>query len=33
MVVLGVLFLRDQAALALQLTAGVGVLLFVSRLF
>ena len=33
MVVLGVLFLRDQAALALQLGAGLGVLLFVSRLF
>jgi len=33
MVVLGVLFLRDQAALALQVTAGLGVLLFVSRLF
>jgi Ca-activated chloride channel family protein len=30
---LGVLFLRDQAALALQLTAGVGVLLFVARFF
>jgi hypothetical protein len=30
---LGVLFLRDQAALGLQLTAAVGVLLFVTRLF
>jgi Ca-activated chloride channel family protein len=33
MVILGVLFLRDQAALGLQLAAGVGVLLFVARLF
>jgi Ca-activated chloride channel family protein len=33
MVVLGALFLRDQTALALQVTAGLGVLLFVSRLF
>jgi Ca-activated chloride channel family protein len=30
---LGVLFLRDQAALGLQLTAAVGVLLFVTTLF
>ncbi|HQZ39094.1 MAG TPA: VWA domain-containing protein [Vicinamibacterales bacterium] len=33
LLVLGVLFLRDQAALALQLAAGVGALLFVARLF
>lgn len=33
LLVLGVLFLRDQAALGLQLTAGVAVLLFVTRLF
>ena len=33
MVVLAALFLRDQAALALQVAAGLGVLLFVSRLF
>jgi hypothetical protein len=33
LVLLGVLFLRDQAALGLQLTAAVGVLVFVTRLF
>jgi Ca-activated chloride channel family protein len=33
LVLLGVLFLRDQAALGLQLTAAVGVLVFVARLF
>jgi len=33
LLVLGVLFLRDQGALGLQLAAGVGVLLFVARLF
>lgn len=33
LVILGVLFLRDQTALALQVTAGLGVLLFVSGLF
>lgn len=32
LLVLGVLFLRDQAALALQLTAGVGVLILLTRL-
>ena len=30
---LGVLFLRDQAALGLQVAAATGVLVFVSRLF
>ncbi|MDH4063257.1 MAG: VWA domain-containing protein, partial [Acidobacteriota bacterium] len=33
LIVLGVFFLRDQAALGLQLAAGAGVLLFVTRLF
>lgn len=32
LVVLGVLFLRDQAALAMQLAAGVGVLILLTRL-
>jgi hypothetical protein len=32
LVVLGVLFLRDQSALALQLAAGVGVLVLLTRL-
>ena len=33
LVVFGILFLRDQATLGLQLTAGVGLLIFVARLF
>jgi Ca-activated chloride channel homolog len=33
LLVLGVLFLRDQGAIALQLTAGLGVLVFIARLF
>ena len=33
LVVLGILFLRDQAALGLQLAAGAGLLIFVARLF
>jgi Ca-activated chloride channel homolog len=33
LVVLGILFLRDQATLGLQLAAGAGLLVFVARLF
>ncbi len=33
LVVLGILFLRDQATLSLQLAAGAGLLIFVARLF
>jgi Ca-activated chloride channel family protein len=33
LVVLGILFLRDQATLGLQLAAGAGLLIFVARLF
>ncbi len=33
LVVLGILFLRDQATLSLQLAAGAALLVFVARLF
>ena len=33
LVVLGILFLRDQATLSLQLAAGAGLLIFVARMF